>query len=88
MRRVRSRRSVCSRRRVAVEMKKYRKGLGELDVMDMETDSRREKMLALRAALLEAEEDRRRGDKGYSVEEVVAAMRSAMQDAVSRRRAE
>lgn len=56
--------------------------------MDMETDSRREKMLALRAALLEAEGDRRRGDKGYSVEEIVAAMRGAMQDAVSRRRAE
>ena len=53
-------------------------GEGDLVVMDIETYNRREKMLKLREELLAVEEDRMRGSKGYSVDEVAAMMRSAV----------
>ena len=39
------------------------------------------KMLKLREELLAVEEDRMRGSKGYSVEEVTAMMRNAIREA-------
>lgn len=56
-------------------------GEGDLVVMDIETYNRREKMLKLREELLAVEEDRMRGSKGYSVDEVVAMMRGAIKEA-------
>ena len=63
---------------------------GEVDlvVMDIETYNRREKMLKLREELLAVEEDRMNGNKGYSVEEVAAMMRSVIQEASNRGEAE
>ncbi len=56
-------------------------GEGDLVVMDIETYNRREKMLELREELLSVEEDRMHGNKGYSVDEVTAMMRSAIKGA-------
>ena len=56
-------------------------GEGDLFVMDIVTYNRREKMLKLREELLAVEEDRMRGSKGYSVEEVTAMMRNAIREA-------
>ena len=56
-------------------------GEGDLVVMDIGTYNRREKMLNLREELLAVEEDRMRGSKGYSVEEVTAMMRNAIREA-------
>ena len=56
-------------------------GEGDLVVMDIETYNRREKMLKLREELLAVEEERIHGSSGYSVEEVAAMMRSAIQEA-------
>ena len=55
-------------------------GEGDLVVMDMETYNRREKMLNLREDLLAVEEDRVRGNKGYSVSEVSEMMRAAIKE--------
>ena len=63
-------------------------GEGDLVVMDIETYNRREKMLKLREELLAVEEDRMNGNKGYSVEEVAAMMRSVDQEASNRGEAE
>jgi prevent-host-death family protein len=63
-------------------------GEGDLVVMDLETYNRREKMLKLREELLAVEEDRVRGSKGYSVEEVAARMRSAIREAAGHGRSE
>ena len=63
-------------------------GEGDLVVMDFETYNRREKMLKLREELLAVEEDRMNGNKGYSVEEVAAMMRSVIQEASNRGEAE
>ena len=63
-------------------------GEGHLVVMDMETYNRREKMLKLREELLAVEEDRMHGSNGYSVDEVSAMMRSAIQEAANRGKAE
>ena len=63
-------------------------GEGDLVVMDMETFNRREKMLKLREELLAVEEDRMRGSKGYSVEEVTAMMSSAIKEAAGHGAAE
>lgn len=63
-------------------------GEGDLVVMDLETYNRREKMLKLREELLAVEEDRMNGNKGYSVEEVAAMMRSVIQEASNRGEAE
>lgn len=56
-------------------------GEGDLVVMDIETFTKREKMLKLREELLAVEEDRIHGSKGYSVDEVAAMMRSAIKEA-------
>ena len=50
-------------------------------VMDIETYNRREKMLKLREELLAVEEDRMRGSKGYSVDQVAQMMRDAIKEA-------
>lgn len=63
-------------------------GEGDLVVMDIGTYNRREKMLKLREELLAVEEDRMRGSKGYSVEEVTAMMRSAIKEAADHGAAE
>lgn len=63
-------------------------GEGDLVVMDIETYNRWEKMLKLREKLLAVEEDRMRGSKGYSVDEVTAMMRSAIKEAASHGTAE
>jgi prevent-host-death family protein len=63
-------------------------GEGDLVVMDIETYNRREKMLKLREELLAVEEDRMRGSKGYSVDEVTAMMRSAIKEAADHGTAE
>lgn len=63
-------------------------GEGDLVVMDIETYNRWEKMLKLREELLAVEEDRMRGSKGYSVDEVTAMMRSAIKEAASHGTAE
>ena len=63
-------------------------GEGDLVVMDIETYNRREKMLKLREELLAVEEDRMNGNKGDSVEEVAAMMRSVIQEASNRGEAE
>ena len=57
-------------------------GEGDLVVMDIGTYNRGEKMLKLREELLTVEEDRMRGSKGYSVNEVAAKMRNAIKKAV------
>ena len=58
-------------------------GEGDLVVMDIESFSRREKMLELREQLLAVEEDRLHGDQGHSVSEVVAMMRDAIREAAN-----
>ena len=63
-------------------------GEGDLVVMDIETYNRREKMLKLREELLVVEEDKMRGSKGYSVDDVAAMMRSAIKEAAGHGAAE
>lgn len=63
-------------------------GEGDMVVMDIETYNRREKMLKLREELLAVEEDRMRGSKGFSVDEVAAMMRSAIKGAAGYETAE
>lgn len=45
-------------------------GEGDLVVMDIETYNRREKLLKLREELLAVEEDRMRGSKGCTLDEL------------------
>ncbi|MEE0081537.1 MAG: type II toxin-antitoxin system Phd/YefM family antitoxin [Catenibacterium mitsuokai] len=47
-----------------------RNGEGDLVVMDIETFSRREKMLDLREQLLSVEEERIAGSKEYTIDEL------------------
>ena len=63
-------------------------GEGDLVVMDIGTYNRREQMLKLREELLSVEEDRMRGSKGYSVHEVAAMMRNAVEEAANHGTAE
>ena len=53
-------------------------GEGDLVVMDLETFTRREKMLKLREELLRVEEDRLHGARDYTIEEVSAMMKEAI----------
>ena len=55
-------------------------GEGDLVVMDIETYARRESMLRLRENLVVAEEGRLNGKPGYSIDEVSAMMKSAVQE--------
>lgn len=56
-------------------------GEGDLVVMDIETFNRREKMLRLREELLAVEEDRVRGVRGYTVDEVGAMLDAIVEEA-------
>ncbi len=56
-------------------------GEGDLVVMDIEAFERREKMLRLREELLLVEEDRLRGETGYSIREVTEMMRRVINEA-------
>lgn len=55
-------------------------GEGDLVVMDIEVFTQREKMLKLREELLCVEEDRLHGARDYTVDEVVAMMRDAVDE--------
>ena len=55
-------------------------GEGDLVVMDIESFTRREKMLKLREELLAVEEDRLHGAPDYSVAEVSAMMESVIRE--------
>lgn len=60
--------SLCKETKEPVFLTKN--GEGDAVIMDMETFNRREKILELRENLLKIEENRMRGQKGYSPEEV------------------
>lgn len=60
-------------------------GEGDLVVMDIKAFSKRESMLKLREMLIEAEESRVRGDKGYSIDEVSDFMEKAVKEALNER---
>ena len=53
-------------------------GTGDLVVMDVESFSRREKMLSLRERLISVEEDRANGVPDLSLSDAVAAARRAV----------
>lgn len=55
-------------------------GEGDLVVMDIESFTRREKMLKLREELLAVEEERLRGAKYYSVDELDEFLDSVIED--------
>ena len=56
-------------------------GEGDMVVMDIETYTRRERMLKLREELLSVAEDRARGSQGHTVIEVAGLMRRAIEEA-------
>lgn len=53
-------------------------GEGDLVVMDIDTFTRREEMLKLREELLAVEEDRLRGNEGYTIKETTNLMRATL----------
>jgi len=55
-------------------------GEGDLVVMDIESFSRREKMLKLREELLAVEEERLRGARYYSVDEIDGFLDTVIED--------
>ncbi|WP_251316349.1 type II toxin-antitoxin system Phd/YefM family antitoxin [Flintibacter muris] len=55
-------------------------GEGDLVVMDIESFTRKEKMLKLKEELLAVEEDRLHGAKDYTVDEVLAQMKDAINE--------
>ena len=57
-----------------------RNGEGDLVVMDMETFSRREKMLDLREKLLSVEEERMAGSKMYTIDELDRILDDVIQE--------
>lgn len=57
-------------------------GEGDLVVMDIESFTRREKMLKLREELLQVEEDRIHGAKDYTLEELEQELDEAIDAAV------
>lgn len=58
-------------------------GEGDLVVMDIESFTRREKMLKLREELLTVEEDRLHGNRGYSIDETTSLMRLAIKESIN-----
>lgn len=60
-------------------------GEGDLVVMDIKSFSKRESMLKLREMLIEAEEGRVRGDKGYTIDEICELMEEAVKGALNER---
>jgi prevent-host-death family protein len=61
-------------------------GEGDLVVMDIEAFARRESMLRLREALIVAEEGRLKGKSGYSIDNVAALMKVAVQEVLDGQR--
>ncbi len=59
-------------------------GEGDLVVMDIESFTRREKMLALREELLLVQEGRLHGVPDFTIDEVVARMEEAIDNTVER----
>ena len=57
-----------------------KKGEGDLVVMDIESFSRREKMLKLREELLAVEEERLRGARYYSIDEIDGFLDAVIED--------
>ena len=55
-------------------------GEGDLVVMDIDSFTRREKMLKLREELLRVEEDRLHGAKDFTLDEVVSMMEEAVSE--------
>lgn len=55
-------------------------GEGDLVVMDIESFTRREKMLALREQLLSVEEDRLAGRQGCSIDELDSFLDNALNE--------
>ena len=55
-------------------------GEGDLVVMDIESFTRREKMLALRERLLSVEEDRLAGRQGCSIDELDSFLDNALNE--------
>jgi len=70
--------ALCKKSKAPVYLTKN--GEGDLVVMDLETFARRESVLKLREMLLTSEEDRRDGNPGNSIEEVVEMMRNAIKE--------
>lgn len=56
-------------------------GEGDLVVMDIDSYNRREKMIKLREELLSVEEDKMKGRTGYSIDDVISMMQSAIKEA-------
>lgn len=55
-------------------------GEGDLVVMDIAAFAKRESILRLRENLVAVEEDRLRGEQGYSIDEVVSMMEQAIKE--------
>lgn len=70
---------LCRRTKEPVYLTKN--GEGDLVVMDIESFTRREKMLKLREELLAVEEDRLAGNKGYTLEELEAYLDKIIEEA-------
>lgn len=58
-------------------------GEGDLVVMDMDTFSRRESRLRLREQLVAVEEDRLKGKKGFSIDEMDRMMTQVIKDSIN-----
>jgi PHD/YefM family antitoxin component YafN of YafNO toxin-antitoxin module len=57
-------------------------GEGDLVVMDIETFERYKVMLEIKERLIEVEEDRLNGKKGYSIDEVISRVKQAINEEV------
>ncbi|MBQ4487572.1 MAG: type II toxin-antitoxin system Phd/YefM family antitoxin, partial [Oscillospiraceae bacterium] len=55
-------------------------GRGDLVVMDIDAFEHRERMLKIREDLVSAEEDRRKGFKGYSIDETYEMMMETIEE--------
>lgn len=71
--------SLCKETKEPVFLTKN--GEGDAVIMDLETFNRREKILELRENLLKIEENRVRGQKGYSPEEVYDILGKVIEEA-------
>lgn len=71
--------SLCKETKEPVFLTKN--GEGDAVIMDMETFNRREKILELRENLLKIEENRMRGQRGYSPEEVYDILGKVIEEA-------
>lgn len=69
---------LCRKTKTPVYLTKN--GEGDLVVMDIESFTRREKMLQLREDLLAVEEDRATGRKGCDLDELDAFLDGVLQD--------